>query len=196
MLSFLRFFFFLAADVQDMRITYFARKSSISFSRKCYLLLDLLILGNSLLSVEIFHIPTDKVFNNVLNPVSSLILLLCCGKPLQSFLTLCGPMDCSTPGSSVYEELQAYCSSCIAPGKNTERDAMPSFRASSQSRDWTRISYVSCIGIFFTISVAWEAHCCFDLKSWTPPLLYFLLSWFHPRPFQRKLQNCGTSAHW
>ena len=33
--------------------------------------------------------------------------LLCCAKPLQSCPTLCDPMDCSPPGSSVYGILQA-----------------------------------------------------------------------------------------
>ena len=32
---------------------------------------------------------------------------MCCAKSLQSCLTLCGPMDCSPPGSSVHGVLQA-----------------------------------------------------------------------------------------
>ena len=39
-----------------------------------------------------------------------LISMLCCAKLLQSCLTLCDPLDCSPPGSSVHGILQAeYC---------------------------------------------------------------------------------------
>ena len=56
---------------------------------------------------------------------------------LQSCLTLCNPMDCSLPGSSVHGMLQA---------RILEWVAMPSSRRSSQPRDQTRVSYVSGIG--------------------------------------------------
>ena len=56
---------------------------------------------------------------------------------LQSFLTLCNPMDCSTPGSSVHDILQA---------RILEWVAMLSSRGSSQPEDQTHVSYVSCIG--------------------------------------------------
>ena len=49
-----------------------------------------------------------------------------CAKSLQSFLTLCDPMDCSLPGSSVSGILQA---------RILEWVAMPFSRASSQPRD-------------------------------------------------------------
>ena len=67
----------------------------------------------------------------------------------QSYLTLCNPMDCSPPGSSVHGILQA---------RLLEWVAMPSSRGSSQSRDQTHISHVSArAGGFFTISTTWEA---------------------------------------
>ena len=50
----------------------------------------------------------------------------------QSCMTLCDPMDCSLPGSSVHEILQA---------RTLEWVAMPFSRGSSQPRDRT---YVSC----------------------------------------------------
>ena len=53
---------------------------------------------------------------------------------LQSYLTLCNPMDCSLPGSSVHGILQARILECVA---------MPSSRGPSWPRDWTCI-YVSC----------------------------------------------------
>ena len=56
---------------------------------------------------------------------------------LQSGLTLCNPMNCSLPGSSVHWILQA---------RMLEWVAMPSSRGSSRLRDWTYISYAACIG--------------------------------------------------
>ena len=70
-------------------------------------------------------------------------------KLLQPCLTLCNPMDCSLPGSSVHSPSQEYWSGL--PG--------PTPRESSWSRDQTHVSYVSCIaGGFFTTSTTWEAH--------------------------------------
>ena len=58
----------------------------------------------------------------------------------QSCLTLCNPMSCSPPGSSIHGVLQA---------RILEWIAIPFSRRSSQPRDWT---WVSCIGgRFFTI---------------------------------------------
>ena len=51
--------------------------------------------------------------------------------------TLCDPMDCRPPGSSVHGILRA---------RILEWVAMPSSRGSSRSRDRTRVSDVSCIG--------------------------------------------------
>jgi len=55
----------------------------------------------------------------------------------QSCLTLCGPMDCSLPGSCVHGILQARILKWVA---------ISFFRGSSQHRDQTRIFYFSCIG--------------------------------------------------
>ena len=49
--------------------------------------------------------------------------------------TLCDPMDCSPPGSSVHGIRQAGILGQVAT---------PSSRGSSWSRDWTHIFYVSC----------------------------------------------------
>ena len=73
-------------------------------------------------------------------------------KLLQSCLTLCDPTDCSLPHSSVHRILQA---------RILEWVAMLSSGASSQPRDRTRVSCVSCIGGFFTTRATWEAwHAC------------------------------------
>ena len=59
-------------------------------------------------------------------------------KSLQSCLTLCDPMACSLPCSSLHGILQARTLECVA---------MPFSRGSSQHRDQTHISHVSCIGM-------------------------------------------------
>ena len=59
-----------------------------------------------------------------------------CSKLLQSCLTLCNTMDHSQPGSSVHGILQARIVKWVA---------MPFSRGSSQPRDQTHISYISCI---------------------------------------------------
>ena len=56
---------------------------------------------------------------------------------LQSWAALCNPMDSSPPGSSVHGILQV---------RILEWVAMPSSRGSSQPRDQTQMSHVSCIG--------------------------------------------------
>ena len=56
---------------------------------------------------------------------------------IQSCLTVCAPMDCNPPGSSVHGILQA---------RILEWVVMPSSRGSSQPRDWICVSYISCIG--------------------------------------------------
>ena len=52
----------------------------------------------------------------------------------QSCLTLCDPIDCNLPGSSVHRILQA---------RTLEWVAMPSSRGSSPPRDWTQVSRIA-----------------------------------------------------
>ena len=65
----------------------------------------------------------------------------------QSYLTLCNPMDCSPPGSSVHGILQA---------RKLEWVAISSFSRSSQPRDRSQVSHIA--GRFFTIWATREAH--------------------------------------
>ena len=60
-----------------------------------------------------------------------------CAKSLQSCLTLCDPMDCSPPGSSVHEIFQARILQWVAISYS---------RGSSWPRDQTCIPCISCIG--------------------------------------------------
>ena len=57
----------------------------------------------------------------------------------QSWLTLCDPMDCGPPGSSVHEIFQVRILECVAIFHS---------RGSSQLRHWTPVS----AGTFFTVA--------------------------------------------
>ena len=71
-----------------------------------------------------------------------------CGMRAQLCLTLCDPVECSPPGSSVHGILQA---------RVLEWVAISFSRGSSPPRDRTSISYVSWLaGGFFTTSATWE----------------------------------------
>ena len=73
-----------------------------------------------------------------------------CAQSLQSFLTLCGPMDCSPPGSSVHGILQQEFWSgllCPIPGNLPN----PGVRCMS-------LNCPALAGGFFTISAIREAH--------------------------------------
>ena len=71
-------------------------------------------------------------------PLISASLCVCvCVLSLQSCPVVCDLMDCSPPDSSVHGILQA---------RILEWAAMPSSRGSSQPRDRTLVSSVSCIG--------------------------------------------------
>ena len=80
----------------------------------------------------------------------------------QSCLTLCNPMECSLPGSSVHGILQA---------RILEWVAIPFSRGSSQPREWT---WVSCTtGRFFTV---WATREVPVLLSKSFLLIYFIYS--------------------
>ena len=70
----------------------------------------------------------------------------------QSCLTLCDPMACSPPGSSVHG---------ICHTRILEQVAISYSRESSQPRDGTCVSCVFCIGgwFFFNHCAIWEARC-------------------------------------
>ena len=74
---------------------------------------------------------------NVQDPV---LVVVCGVLVIQPCPTLCNPMDCSLPGSSIHGILQARILKLVA---------MPSARGSSNPGDWTHASYIfyiSCIG--------------------------------------------------
>ena len=77
--------------------------------------------------------PTSNI-NTYLNYIYNINMCACSVAQLCS--TLCNPMDCNPPGSSVHGIFQARILDWVA---------MPSFRISSPPRNQTRVSCVSCI---------------------------------------------------
>ena len=93
-------------------------------------------------------------------------------KSLESCPTLFDPMDCSPPGSSLHEILQA---------RILEQVAVSFFRGSSQPWDQTHISCVSCIaGRLFTAEPSGKSNYIMD-NSQTMASEYMkeLTSFFH-----------------
>ena len=75
--------------------------------------------------------------------------MVCVCSLVQSCLTLCSPMDCSPPGSSVHG---------ISQVRILEWVAISYFRRSSCPRNQTHISCVSCIGRrILYLFATWEA---------------------------------------
>ena len=96
-------------------------------------------------------------------PIKDALVMSACvhSKSLQSCLTLWDPTDCIPPGSSVHGILQA---------RILEWVAMLSSRASSQSRNWTHVPYISCVvrWVPYT-STIWEALSCeYPCVNWFP----------------------------
>ena len=104
-----------------------------------------------------------------------LFFFWCMLKSLRLYLTLCDPVNCNPPGSSVHGNLQAWILEWVA---------MPSSRGSSWPRDRTCISYVCQhwqVCGFFTTSATWEA----PLFLWFYIYIYkCYASWFRPSPVQ------------
>ena len=78
-----------------------------------------------------------------------------CAKSLQSGPTLCDPMDCSLPGSSVHGILQA---------RILEWVALPFSRGSSCQGSNPHLLHLLHwqAGFFFTTSTTWEAHLAYN----------------------------------
>ena len=89
----------------------------------------------------------------------------------QLYPTLCDPMNCRPPGSSVHEILQA---------RILEWVAMPSSRGSSQPRDWTLVSHIA--GRFFTCDKVWIAIPILQMRK-------------HPKNRDADLSAQGSSAN-
>ena len=114
-------------------------------------------------------------------------------KSLQSCPTLCTLMDCSPPGSSVHEILQA---------RILEWVSMPSSKGSSQPRDRTWVSDVFCISrrLFFFYYLRLQrspkyAHTCV-LTSQSCPTLVTPWTVAHQAPlWDSPGENTGVGCH-
>ena len=93
--------------------------------------------------------------------------VVCCCLVAKSCLSLCDPMGCSQPGSSVHGILQA---------RILEWAAVSFSRGSSRPRDWTSVSCIGCIGRqtpyrWATREAQQMKHSCgFKTKVITPPM--------------------------
>ena len=102
------------------------------------------------------NVPSSLLpFQYVSQTLQEIYICMCacvCAKSLQSCQTLCQPMDCSLPGSSVIGILQA---------RILEWVAIPSSRGSSCPRDQTLIAlFPDLVVSFFPTSTTWQARVC------------------------------------
>ena len=106
-------------------------------SMEMEVLLGLIHLVSDTISPTLFHTPSPVPANKMATAVGIVLFTLQrLAKLFQSCPTLCNPMDCSPPGFSVHEILQA---------RILEWVAMPFTRGSSQPRDWTQVCSISSI---------------------------------------------------
>ena len=92
------------------------------------------------------------MFNETLHSSILFICRLCVCEHAQSCPTLCDPMDCSLPGSSVHGIFQV---------RILERSAIPSSKGTSQPRGQTLLSCVFSVGKWILYHWAtWEALIC------------------------------------
>ena len=105
--------------------------------------LDQFILGHS------YYTVTGCVYVCVCACVCVCVCVCVC-PVAQLCPTLFDPMDCSTPESSVHG---------IFPARILGRVAISCSRGSSWPRDWSHVSYISCIGRRILY------HCATDLKN-------------------------------
>ena len=111
-------------------------------------------------SFELFH--TVSTLKNSFPSHIYFTMIWLLGNPtgevlvVQSCPTLCNPIDCSLPGSSVHGIIQA---------RILEWVSMLFSRGSSQSRDWAQASCTA--GAFFTLWVT-RKQISHQGSSWTP----------------------------
>ena len=115
-------------------LTWLSRLASLCWGERTDILSAGKVFSHSLThsSSHLFIFPT-------IHPLLKHLCVCKCLVP-QSYPTLCDPMDCSPPGSSVHEILQARILAWVA---------IPFSRGSSRPRDWTQVSCIA--GRFFTV---------------------------------------------
>ena len=130
-----------------------------------------------------FQITSSSVFQSVIYSPPVL-------KLLQSCPSICDPMDCGLPDSSVFGN---------TPGKNTGVGCQGIFL----TRNWTHVSCISCIGRWlFTTRVTWEdqptyIRCLLKCRLQSPNLDLLhqnLRGWSLIKTFQTKPHD--SNIHW
>ena len=109
--------------------------------------------GKSLnLNIVPFILFYAPLYSTVLGTLFLCVCGMCVGaKSLQLCPTLCSPMDCSPPGTSVHGILQARILVWVA---------MPSSRRSSRPKvKSTSLMSPALAGGFYTTSATWKAQC-------------------------------------
>ena len=100
----------------------------------------------------------------------------------QSCPTLCNPMDCSPPDSSVHGILQA---------RTLKWVAISCSWGSSPPRDWTHVSCISCIGRWILYHWAtWEAWSVYHLQ-----IFIWLALYWEILPTQQERHTTSSSWH-
>ena len=120
-----------------------------SYCPSIFLTVSLLVFQNEIL-VPILKFQEKILIGWLKNNIKfkTIIFLICMCSVAQWRLTLCDPLDCSLPGSSVHGIFQA---------KVLEWVAISFSRGSYWSRDWTHISCIFCIaGGLFTHWAIWD----------------------------------------
>ena len=105
-------------------------------------------------------LPDHSTLHCVWVCMSACVCVCMLSHSVKSYPTLCNPMDCSPPGSSVHGISQARILVWVA---------MISSRGSSWPWDWTHVSCVPCIDRQILYHFAtWEAptHLSFEVSSW------------------------------
>ena len=100
------------------------------------------------------------------------------GSHIQSCLTLCDPMDWSSPGSSLHG---------IVLLRILEWTAISSSRGSSQHRDWTCISCSSCTGRW--ILYHWATSVQFSSVQSLSSVQLFMIPWIAARQASLSITN-------
>ena len=153
----------------------------MSLQLKCQLKYDLFQINvlfvfnySLLLSVSVFRLKTKLLKRLFIIEVEALFT--------QSCQTLCDPMDCNLPGSSVHGTLQA---------RTLEWVAIPFSRGSSRPGDRTRVSLIA--GGFFTAGATREAPLFVSYVKWCQALR-FLPIWEKLR--RKKTMGYFISEKW
>ena len=148
-------------DLIDIIISYRHNHSVYSTSHMLVLWslnLPLLHWGHDLNDAILYFLPSPPNAPGLIPNSPSLDACACVAQSLQSRSTLCDPMGCSPPGSSVHGILLAKILGWVVT---------PSSRGFSQFRDGTGVSYASCItGGFFIHWATGEAPRCSSIPSY------------------------------